>query len=553
MRGLSDDSRAPIRVGSWRFYPELNRIRDDNSVIHLEPKAALVLKLLVERAGKPVTRQELLETAWADVVVSDDALTQVIIKLRKALGDDARNPRYIQTIPKRGYCLLAEVEPASGPPHTEEQAERSVSEKRRSPTWAVAGLAVILTVATFGYLQVDDQSLPSATVGFPDEAMPPEGRTLTVMPFAAITGSEREQRFARGMRSDLVTDLGRVPDLLVIRPSPLKTSPVTSRYQVHVDVQQVGDRIGVHVRLIETESARQLWSQRYERRLNDLFEVQHSISQEVVRQLALEVTAADLQRLADRYTPNVSAYEDFLRGQTELLRRDQEANVTARFWYRRAIGRDPIFARAYAGLALSYAADYRNHWAEDGDQALQLAQEMAQTGAQIDPNISEVYWVLGYVAAQNRLHEKALTYLQQALETDHSYADAYALMGGINTYMGRPERTIGQVRNAMRLNQDAGYLYYLLLGRAYYFTDRPEQAAINLRESLARNPTNLETHIYLLATAVSRDDADAADWEAEEIRAIEPDFNSGVWLETYPMTDKPQIDRLVEVLAHFEL
>ncbi len=553
MRGLSDDPRAPIRVGSWRFYPELNRIRDANSVIHLEPKAALALKLLVERAGKLVTRQELLETVWADVVVSDDALTQVIIKLRKALGDDARNPRYIQTIPKRGYCLLAEAEPESGSPHTEEQAERRVSDKRRSPTWAVTVLAVILTVAMFGYLQVDDQSLPSATVGFPGEPIPPKGRTLTVMPFEAITGSEREKRFARGMRSDLVTDLGRVPDLLVIRSSSLKTAPVASRYQVHVDVQQVGDRIGVHVRLIEAESARQLWSHRYERRLNDLFEVQHSISQEVVRQLALEVTAADLQRLADRYTPNVSAYEDFLRGQAELLRRGREANVTARFWYRRAIERDPIFARAYAGLALSYAADYRNHWAEDGEKALQQAQEMAQTGAQIDPNISEVYWVLGYVAAQNRQHEKALTYLQQALEADHSYADAYALMGGINTYVGRPERTIGQVRNAMRLNQDAGYLYYLLLGRAYYFTDRPEQAAINLRESLARNPTNLETHIYLLATAVSRADADTADWEAEEIRAIEPDFNSGVWLETYPMTDKPQIDRLVEVLAHFEL
>ena len=124
-------------------------------------------------------------------------------------------------------------------------------------------------------------------------------------------------------------------------------------------------------------------------------------------------------------------------------------------------------------------------------------------------------------------------------------------MGGINTYIGRPKHTIGQLRKAMHLNENAGYLYYLLLGRAYYFTNKPEQAAINLRESLARNPINLETHIYLLATAISREDADAADWEAEEIRAIEPGFTADVWLETYPMTDEAQIERLAKALAHY--
>ena len=122
-------------------------------------------------------------------------------------------------------------------------------------------------------------------------------------------------------------------------------------------------------------------------------------------------------------------------------------------------------------------------------------------------------------------------------------------MGGINTYIGRPELSIGQLRNAMRLNPNAGSFYYLLLGRAYYFMQKPEQAMINLRESLARNPINLETHIDLLATAVLRDDSDAVDWEAEEIRVIEPGFRAGAWLETYPMTDKGQLEMLAEILA----
>jgi DNA-binding winged helix-turn-helix (wHTH) protein/TolB-like protein/Tfp pilus assembly protein PilF len=551
---LDDTEQAVIRVGSWRFYPELNRLRDANSVIQLEPKAASVLMCLVEHAGKLVTRQDLLNAAWPDVVVSDDALTQVIIKLRKALGDSPREPRYIQTIPKRGYCLLAEVQTDTGPSATSaEQTEARLGRNSRSPVTIAALLAVVLIAGVLGYLFVGDSPPVEPGTKVVIEAPAGEGATLTVIPFMAITEKERERRFARGMYADLVTDLGGLSGLTLISPSLSSSVPVTARYQVHGDVQQAGERISVHVRLIETATRRQLWSQLYERKLTDLFEVQRSISHGVAQQLALEISTADLRRLADRYTPSLVAYEDFLHGQAELLLREREANTAARRWYRLAIERDPNFGRAYAGLALSYAAEYRNDWTLDGEAALRKAGEMAHTGAQIDPNIAEVYWVLGYVAAQDRQHETALSHLQQALNIDHSYADAYALMGGINTYRGRPELSIDQLRDALRLNPSAGFLYYLLLGRAYYFTGAYEQAMINLHESLARNPTNLETHIYLFATAAAQGDDETADWEIEEIRTIEPGFRADAWLETYPMTDSNQIEKLAGVLNRLEM
>ncbi len=550
MPELNGGPKAPIRIGSWWFHPELNRLRDGNSVIHLEPKAALALMLLVERAGVPVTRQELLDSVWKDVVVSDDALTQVIIKLRKALGDSSRDPHYIKTIPKRGYCLLADVQTGTGSADTlNEQPRQGLPGTNRYLVPGMAILAIVLAASMLGYLFIDD---PSPAYRGPVEVAVTEGATLTIMPFEAISENERERRFARGMRADLITDLSGLPDLTVINPSISKAVPVAARYQVYGNVQQVGELISVHIRLVETASQRQLWSQRYERALDDIFQVQHSISRDVVDQLTLEVPAANLERLASRYTPNLLAYEDFLRGQADLLLREREANTTARHWYRQAIQHDPNFARAFAGLALSYAADFRNHWTDDGEKALRQAQEMAQTGAQIDPEIAEVYWVLGYVTAQFKQHEEALAHLQRALEVDHSYADAYALMGGINTYLGRPDFTIGQLRSALRLNQNAGYLYYLILGRAYYFMGKYEQALINLNESLARNPTHLETHIYLLATAVAQQDTDTADWEIEEIRIIEPGFEGNRWLETYPMTDGDQRKMLADVLARVE-
>ena len=146
---------------------------------------------------------------------------------------------------------------------------------------------------------------------------------------------------------------------------------------------------------------------------------------------------------------------------------------------------------------------------------------MARTALEIDPEIPEVYWVLAYVSTQQRQHEKAIGLLRKAISLDRSFADAYALMGGISTYVGRPEETLGPIRTAIRLNPDAGYLYYLLLGRAYFFLNDVEQARINLNEASERNPTNLETRIYLAAVLESTGDHEGAVWEMEEILALD--------------------------------
>jgi tetratricopeptide (TPR) repeat protein len=184
-----------------------------------------------------------------------------------------------------------------------------------------------------------------------------------------------------------------------------------------------------------------------------------------------------------------------------------------------------------------------------GGNALEKARGMARTALQIDPDIPEVYWVLAYVSAQQRQHEKAIGLLKKAISLDQSFADAYALMGGINTYMGQSAKTPALIRTAIRLNPDAGYLYFLLLGRAYFYLGDWEQAQINLNEALARNPANLEGHVYLAAVKEASGDHAGALWEADEILALQDDFNADSWLETYPMTDKGQARQLRAALA----
>jgi len=383
--------------------------------------------------------------------------------------------------------------------------------------------------------------------------------TLTVEPFKLLGEDESDAYLAQGLRYDLITDLSKLSGLLVIGSRSImgqKSDPSAiyrAKYRVQGEVQRVDNELRVHVHLSDAENGQQLWSERYLRPIDNLFQIQEAVSRQIVSTLAIKVDEEEQWRLAQRYTTSVQGYELFLRAQSLLLVRRARENEEARGLFRQAIAMDPSFARAYGGLALSFAADYRNQWTLDGAAALQRANAMARTALEIDPEIPEVHWVLAYVSAQRREHAQAIGLLRKAVSLDQSFADAYALMGGVKTYMGQPAETLPLMRTAIRLNPDAGYLYFLLLGRAYFFLGDWEQALININEALARNPTNLETRIYLAASCEASGQHEEAVWQREEILSLQPDFTTAAWLLTYPMSDREQLSQLSSLLQQLGL
>ena len=385
--------------------------------------------------------------------------------------------------------------------------------------------------------------------------------TVAIRPFEALGNDPQAVLLARGITADLVTDLSKVSGLSVIGFAPMggqaggetPTDAPPIRYLVSGSVQRVDERLRLHVHLTDAKTGKQLWSERFDRALSGFFAIQEELGPKILQMLPAKVSEAEMRRMAQRHTRNLEAYEYFQRGQSALLVRQRAENETAREMFRRAIALDAAFARAYAGLALTYAADYRNQWTGDGAAALDRAFELARTAHQINPDIPETYWVLAYIHVQRRQHEQALQYLETAVRLYPSFADGYALMGSVNTHVGRPADTVRLVRTAMRLNPEAGYLYFLLLGRAYLFLGDLEQARVNLEQALLRNPENLEAHVYMAAVHVAAGDKAAAAWEAEEIRALQPGFSSRGWLETYPMTDAVQRTKLVRALGELGL
>ena len=552
-----------LQVGDWTVEPALNQLSAAGKTVKLEPKAMAVLAYLANRPGEVVSREALLSAAWSGVVVGDDSLTQVVIKLRKALGDAAEKPAYIQTISKGGYRLIAPVtQPAeiSSARVPADMKRLHAERKRRIPWFVGAGLAATLLAAA-GVWWIRGERVPGITPGHvtipSTEVVRGAQPTITIRSFEALGDDPQAVLLARGITADLVTDLSKVFGLSVIgvvaslggHTGAETPTAAQARYLVSGSVQRVDDRLRLHIHLTDGESGKQLWSERFDRPLSGFFTIQEELVPKILQILPAKVSEAELRRVAQRHTRNLEAYEYFQRGQLALLVRQKAENETAREMFRRAIALDAAFARAYAGLALTYAADYRNQWAADGAAALDRAFDMARTAHQIDPDIRETYWVLAFVHLERRQHEQALQHLETAVRLYPSFADAFALMAGIKTYMGRPADAVPLLRTAMRLNPEAGYLYFLILGRTYFALGDLEQARVNLEHALSRNPVNLEARAYMAALHVMAGDKAAAAWEAEEIRALHPGFSSRTWLETFPLTDVTQKTKLVRALG----
>ena len=529
-----------LRLGEATVRPDTGEVRSRNGVSHLEPKSMAVLLYLIERHKEVISREELLDAVWPGIHVGDDSLTAAIIKIRRALGDDARDPSHIETIPKRGYRLISPLcDSDSDDPSTYAVVTKpkvAVSGKWLLPALAILvailGIAISATLSSKGAPELQDSPVDALAV-------------IEVTPFSNVSGDSDQEYLAVGISDTILNDLANNSGLSVRQnlesASPLKQAD----YILQGSVARTEDNIRIVARLLDGEDGNVLKALQFDEKFDDLLAIEDEIRKNVLTEIAGTIDARVRSRRARGYTENLAAYDLFLQAQSQLLVRTASTNSVARDLYRDAIAADETFARAYGGLALSYAAEYRNGWVEDGNQALENAMKFAQTAVGISPNLPEQHWVIGYVLTQQRDFVEAESHLKRAIDISPGFADAYALLGGIETYRGNPASTIPLLHDALRKNANAGYLYFLLLARAYYFLGDYEQAHINLSEALGRNPENVEAHLYLAATLLHLNRIDEAEWEAMEVLGIEPEFSLQSWSANYPMARGAQLEKLL--------
>jgi TolB-like protein/Tfp pilus assembly protein PilF len=529
----------PVSIGKWTFHADSLSLECLDNRVKLEPRVAYLLYYLVENAGTPVSRTELMDGVWPGLVVGDEALTGAINKLRNAFGDDSHHPEVIRTIPKVGYQLIADVEF----PNSAEAGDKPEPVANRKLGYA---LIALLVIAGTYFLAQRPESHPALDLS--------NKTSVAVLPFTNLSGDKSQGYFAVGMTEDIVTDLSKISGLHVIafREAPPTRQELVHKYGIQYllegSVRRLADRVRVNAQLVRNEDGSNLWAERYDRELEDVFALQEELSHHIVGALSLTLTGGEQDLLSRPQMESFDAYDLFLQGRRHTRNVTRESNLTAQQLFERAIEADPRFARAYAALSVNHAVAYRRGWAGEPDKTLELAVDLAQKAASLDNSSPHILWALGYSYLFRKEYQKAIDSLEKAIHIAPSFADGYALLALINNNLGRYEQAAEKIRKAMAINPVYTFEYPYLLGWAYYGASRYEQAIEILSKAIERNESALAPHLFLAASYIGLDQQDDAEWEIEQIRVIDPEYSTSKYESMARMANEDELNRFLNDL-----
>lgn len=536
---LNDGSSPVIRFGVFEADTRTGELRKHGRRVGLQEQPFRVLCLLLERPGELVTRQELRLKLWgADHFVDfEHGLNKAINKLREALGDDREAPRYIETLPRRGYRFIAPTSggPAPEPGDGEGAAGETSSEgPRRRPmvrAATVAALTALVLVVAFlwhglgrGWPVYRTAAAAAAPV-----------RSLAVLPLQSLSADSGQEYFAEGMTDELITDLGQMSELRVIsRTSAMhyrrttKTLPQIGRELgadavVEGTVFSSGGRVRITAQLIDARTDRHLWASEYERDLRDVLDLQDEVARDIATAIKIELTPQERALLAGTHPVDPAAHEAYLKGRyywNRFTRADVERSLG---FFRQATESDSSYALGYSGLADAYSVLYVRFGALPRNRACPQAEAAAIKAVALDDSLAEPQHSLAAI----RLFcdwdwQGAERGLRRAIELNPSYAEPHRVYADLLAFLGREDEAVAHTERAVEdspmspdIGQAAGWVYYL--------TRRYDRALRQYRTALALDPSRPEAHAGLGNVYVEQGRLDQAVREYRRAAALSGD------------------------------
>jgi TolB-like protein/DNA-binding winged helix-turn-helix (wHTH) protein len=562
----SSPARACLRFD--RYVLDLGRgcLKSGENDIALRPKSFEVLRMLVENAGRLVSKDEIVAAVWPDVIVTDSSLVQCVKELRKALGDDGE--RLITTVSRRGYRLEAAA--AAVPPTVDPQARPATKERetrgafdlrpaivrmdwrRAGPGLLIAGVA--LTALLLWFKPGDDATALRPAV---DQAKP----VVAVLPFTNLSGDPAQDYFSDGMAEDLITDLSKVSGLFVIagnssfvyRNKAVNAARIGrelgTRYIVEGSVRRSGGRVRINAELIDTSTGLQLWADRYDSELKDLFELQDDVRRKIVAALAVKLSPGEGRRLARKPTDNVEAYDLWARGREIEGHMTAKENVEARKMFLRAIAIDPLFASAYASIANTYSTEVEMGWITTSvGEAVSNSLTYGQRAVALDESLPQARRSLARAYVWQRQPGRALAEIEQAVLLNPNYADGHAFYALLLAYDGRARDGLSHIEQAIRINPQSPFWYRHILGVVEFTLGRYVQATGHLKEALQRNANWQPARHMLIAAYGHLGRIDDAHWEIGETEVAGSAITLAGMRERVPYRNSADLNRLLEGL-----
>jgi TolB-like protein/DNA-binding winged helix-turn-helix (wHTH) protein/Tfp pilus assembly protein PilF len=462
-------SGTRLRFGVFEADLDARELTKLGKLLPMQEQPFQLLAMLLEKPGALVTREQLQASLWPQAVVDfDHGLNKAVSKIRDALGDSAENPRFIQTVARRGYRFLADVTVVNGGPVETATSTPTVAAPQldsgpasmkirslRPAAWTMAALTVALLVAVswYRYASISRSALPPI-------------RSLAVLPLENLSGDAAQDYFADGMTDELITQLAHIGALRVIARSSVMAYKHVHKPLVEIgrelDVQAVvegtvfrsGDRVRLSAQLIRVPTDENLWAQSYEGDIRDSLELQSKVAQAVAGQVEATLSLKERSVLGKSKVVNPQAYEAYLKGRYYWNKRTSEGLRKAIAYFRQAIEADPSDAKAYSGLADSYALS--GDW-EYGllppQQAYSQAKGAAAKALALDENLSEAHTSLAFAMDLYGWDWNAAEVeYKRAIELNPNYATAHHWYAWHLLVRGHNDEGIFELRRAEKLD-----------------------------------------------------------------------------------------------------
>jgi len=486
---MKDYSNNGFQLGEWQAYPARNLLAGSHGEVHIEPKTMQVLEILARDPGRVFSRAELNDAVWDGRAVSDEPLTHCIAALRRALGDSPKDPRYIQTIPRRGYRLICAVDSLlhsplgeDSNPGNESNGRKTWLQSRRSRVAVVAVFGLILVPAVFLAVRFNmnttQMQLQPTVDGTIIAERPP--RSVAVLPFVNMSPDPDQEYFADGLSEELLNLLAEVPELKVIaRTSSFafkgKNEDIRVIGQVlgvttvlEGSVRKSGDRVRITAQLADVSDGSHIWSETYDRTMTDIFAVQDDVAAAIIDALQIHIGTNPTR---GRPTESTEAYVLFLKARVSL---NDLARQNAKELLLEAVEFDPQFAEAYELLAYCYwllcgadgkAAEGQKLSGEAAAKALAIDPDLVFAQALYEAGNPDTYSYLGAIEALERAVRQqpgnpavldALIwdlletgYLREALGFAERYVDLDPLSLAANDYLAETLYAVGRTGEAV--------------------------------------------------------------------------------------------------------
>lgn len=474
--------KTGFRLGPWTVLPLESRLQRGTDSIRVQPRSMDVLLCLAEAGGAVVEREDLLRQVWGKKAVNDEPLTRCVGELRKALGDKSSNPEYILTVPKRGYRLLqtpAEIE------HEQAPKRNWFSRMPRLRKAAVGlGLILLAVVLEVGIERSIDggggeaPEIPEAAITLEDIE-----RSIAVLPFVDMSAEQDQAYMGDGIAEELLNLLARIPDLRVISRSSsfsLRDAAIDLRevaqqfgvaYVLEGSVRTSGNRIRVTAQLVDGRTDTHVWSETYERDLDNVFAIQDAIAQGVAGKLRITILGD-----APRSRPtDPDAYALFLQGRSLHEQPGGDAIIRALDFYQAALDIDPDYVPAWVWLAAAYD-DVVNSIDLPREEVVQLAREAISRALDIDPE-DPLALGMNAVLIQSWDHDvpRAAVQMQRALDLDPANPYLLRWSSFVFTHLGRHDEAV-RVMEYLFERDPIGHITRINLASAYLSSGRFNEA-----------------------------------------------------------------------------